>query len=94
MTLPEYLFWDIDVETLDYDENARFVIQRVIQRGSLDDWATLKEYYGLDLIKNEIILMRDLDQKTLNFFSLYFGIDKKNFRCYTTQRSIPKHFGY
>lgn len=94
MTLPKHIFWDIDLETLDYKKNARFIIQRVIQKGSLEDWACIKVYYGLEFIKNEILHIRDLDQRTLNFFSTYFGLDKKKFRCYTTKQSIPKHFDY
>lgn len=94
MTLPNHIFWDIDLRTLDYKKNARFIIQRVIQKGSLEDWVSIKSYYGLEFIKNEILLIRDFDQKTLNFFSVYFGIDKENFRCYTTQQSILKHFDY
>ena len=94
MNLPGYLFWDTDINTIDYNKNARFIIQRVIQRGSIDDWLMIKKYYGIDMIKNEIVLMRDLDPKTLNFFSTYFGINKNNFRCYSIQRSIPQHFNY
>lgn len=93
-SLPDNLFWDIDPETLDYEKNARFIIQRVIQRGSLKDWSVIKAYYGLEFIKSEILQMRHLDPLTLNFFSTYFGIDKKNFRCYIIQQSIPKHYNY
>ena len=38
--------------------------------------------------------MRHLDPKILNFFSVYFDINKSNFRCFTIQQSIPKHFNY
>ena len=94
MTLPNYLFWDIDLNSLDFIKNARFIIHRVIQKGSIKDWITIKQFYGLDFIKDEILLIRDLDSKTLNFFSTYFGINKTNFRCFTIQQSIPKHFNY
>ena len=94
MKLPDYLFWDTDIDKIDYNKNARFVIQRVIQKGSIDDWITIKDFYGFKLIKKEILLMRDLDAKTLNFFSVIFGVKKKNFRCYSIQQSIPKHFNY
>ena len=94
MNLPSYLFWDIDLKSIDSTENARFIIQRVIQKGSLKDWISMKEFYGLDLIKCEILLIRDLDSKTLNFFSTYFGINKNNFRCFSIQQSIPQHFNY
>lgn len=93
-SLPDSIFWDIDPKTLDYEKHARFIIQRVIQKGSLKDWATIKSYYGLEFIKGEILLMRHLDPKTLNFFSTYFGIDKENFRCYIMQESVPEHYKY
>lgn len=94
MTLPNYLFWDIDLNSLDFIKNARFIIHRIIQKGSIKDWITIKQFYGLDFIKDEILLIRDLDSKTLNFFSTYFDINKTNFRCFTIQQSIPKHFNY
>jgi len=85
MNLPSYLFWDIEEESLDYEKNAHFIIKRVIQRGMLDDWIKIKKYYGLEFIKKEILKIRDMDSKTHTFFSCYFGIDKKEFRCSTTQ---------
>ena len=94
MDLPKYLFWDTDIDLIDFNKNARFVIQRVIQKGSIKNWITIKNFYGLNLIRQEILLMRDLDIKTLNFFSTYFDIKKNNFRCYSTQESDPKHFNY
>jgi len=94
MTLPNYLFWDIDLNSLDFNKNARFVIQRVIQKGSINNWETIKAFYGLEIIKNEILKIRDLDPLTLNFFSIYFGIQKKDFRCFTMQQSIPKLYNY
>lgn len=94
MNLPDELFWDIDVNTLDVDKHARFIIQRVIQRGSMQNWLEIKRLYGLDYIKQEILQMRSLDRKTLNFFSIYFDISKDNFRCYSIQQSIPPHFNY
>ena len=94
MDLPHHLFWDIDPNSLDTKKHARFIIQRVIQRGTLEDWNHIKECYGLDLIKREILLMRTLDPKTLNFFSIYFDTSKENFRCFSTQQSTPQHFDY
>jgi hypothetical protein len=92
--LPKYLFWDIDLNELDPEKHARFIIQRVIQRGLLEHWVKIKQYYGLEKIKHEILAMRSLDAKTLTFFSVYFEISKEKFRCYTIQQSTPKHYNY
>ncbi len=94
LNLPKTLFWDIDLNTLNVNQNARFIIQRVIQRGSIENWVEIKHFYGIEKIKNEILKIRSLDAKTLNFFSIYFNIPKEHFRCYTTQQSIPQHLNF
>lgn len=84
MNLPDHLFWDIDLETLDYTKHARFIIQRVAQRGSLQDWKNVREYYGDEKIKEDLLQARSLDKKTLNFYSSLYNIPKCHFRCCTT----------
>lgn len=92
--LPVRLFWDTDISTIDVNKNARFIIHRVIERGTLANWKTIKQFYGLEKIKEEILNIKSLDVKTLNFFSIYFELDKTDFRCYSTIQSNPKHFNY
>jgi len=31
------IFWDVDFESIDYDAKANFVIERVFERGDVDD---------------------------------------------------------
>jgi len=45
MNLTETLFWDTDISKLDYDKNARHIIERVIHSGMLSDWHEIKLYY-------------------------------------------------
>jgi hypothetical protein len=77
------LFWDIDPDTLNFKKHSRFIIERVLKKGSLEDWMNLKEYYSLNKIKEESLQIRSLDKKTLYFLSNYFGVDKTQFRCYS-----------
>jgi len=76
------LFWDIDPMNLDIDKHSRFIIERVLNKGGLEDWYTLKKIYNLSIIRDESVNIRTLDKKTLSFLSNYFGVDKKQFRCY------------
>lgn len=76
------LFWDIDLNNLDIKKHSKFIIERVIKRGSLEDWFYLKKIYSLDIIEKESLHIRSLDKKTLHFLSNYFGVDKSKFRCY------------
>ncbi len=75
------LFWDVDINSIDIDTHARFIIARVVSRGNMDDWHTLLRLYGEKLIQQEAVNIRSLDPKSLNFLSVYFNVRKENFRC-------------
>jgi len=94
LELSENLFWDTDIETLDAEHNARFIIERVLTRGRLSDWFNLYHYYGYDRIKEEVVTIRYLDEVTLNFCSSFFSLPKSEFRCYTQKPSIQTPWTY
>ncbi len=92
--LTKSLFWDVDVQSIDFNKHKRFIIGRVLMRGSFDDFLNILDYYGEDVIKEEVKQMRYLDKKTLRFCSFYFHIPLENFRCYKQRQSnnIPSPF--
>jgi hypothetical protein len=94
MELSKTLFWDTDINKIDYEKNARHIIERVLQRGMLNDWFIIKKYYGLDRIKKEILQIRYLDKVSLNFCCKYFKISKEQFKCYNTDQSIRQLWNY
>lgn len=83
----EHLFWDVDKDKLDLNLNTAFMIQRVIEYGLWQDWKNLVDFYGLDRIRREALLIRSLDDVSLSFLSTLFNLDKRKFRCYTTRLS-------
>lgn len=94
MNIDISLFWDVDFNNIDYQKYSQFIINRVLLRGTIKDWQELKSYYGLERIKQEIIKMRYLDQKTLNFCSIYFNISKTEFKCYNIPPSTKELWNY
>ena len=94
MELSKAIFWDTAYDSIDWRKNARYVIARVIMFGTIEDWKMVQSYYGMDLIKEEMLQARDLDPKSLSFLSCIFKIPKKNFRCYTQIQSNPGHWVY
>jgi hypothetical protein len=75
------LFWDTNGDHIDTDRNARFIIERVISRGTLNDWKTLLSFYGNNRVKKEVVLIRTLDPKSLCYLSVFFNIEESKFRC-------------
>ena len=94
MQLTKALFWDTDINKLDYEKHARHIIERVLVRGTLNDWFEIKNYYGTDRIKSEVLKIRFLDKITLNFCSKYFQTPKQEFKCYNTEPSIRQLWNY
>lgn len=66
-----------------------FVIERVLERGTFDEWQEIKQYYGLEKIKEAALQTRWLDNTTLTFCSTIFGIPKEQFRCYILKSLHP-----
>jgi hypothetical protein len=82
MDLSAHLFWDVDPEKVDFEENARWLIERVFSRGMISDVNQIRDYYGDQRILKEMLEARYLNEPTLNFFSIIYNTPKEDFRCY------------
>jgi hypothetical protein len=80
--LSNFLFWDWDMEKINYCKSINFVLERVFSMGTEKDIREVVKYYGVDIIKNEIVKIKILDKKTINYLSFTFNIPKKAFACY------------
>ena len=98
MTTPPNLsrvaFWDVDMQTLDYERNARFIIEKVMNNGLWADIQEVMRYYGRDRVKAEIVQAAYLKKKTLSFCCVIFELTPDQFRCYTQQQSNPTPWTY
>ena len=79
--LQSSLFWDVDKDHLDINIHARFITERVLNRGGTNDWKMLLNLYGAEKVREEAVTIRSLDPKTLNYLSVFFNIAKTDFRC-------------
>lgn len=87
-------FWDVDFEKIDFNKNARFVIEKVITRGKLEDFISLRTYYDGEKIKNEIIKSRWLSNIDIYFCCSVFDLKPQEFRCYVMKQSNPELWVY
>ena len=68
--LSPQLFWDVDPGTVDLQKNARWLVERVMQRGSWEDWLIVRELYGKTGLR-AIAPALKLDAKSSNFLRIY-----------------------
>ncbi|MDA3905171.1 MAG: hypothetical protein PF484_03765 [Bacteroidales bacterium] len=92
--LSKHLFWDIDSSALDLSKHSKYIITRVLQYGLYSDWEKLLAYYGLETIVHTAMKIKGLDKKTASFLAVLGNTQKKNFLCYTTEQSTPKHWNF
>lgn len=92
--LSPHLFWDVNRDTIDPQAHRRYIISRILSRGTIIDFRALLAFYDVEVIKEEIKKTRSIDNKTANFAAIYFSIPKQEMRCYTWEQSRKRHWDY
>jgi hypothetical protein len=80
--LSSFLFWDCDTNKINYKKRVNFILERVFSMGTENDVREAVRYYGIETIKKEIVKIKVLDRKTVNYLSFTFNIPKGEFVCY------------
>jgi hypothetical protein len=86
-------FWDVDI-TPGKNISKRLIIERIFSYGTLSEINLLLRYYGEEEVKTTLLNLNYLDNKTLNFASKYFGLSKKEFKCYTRKQLMNLHWDF
>jgi len=92
--LSKHLFWDVEVEKLNPDIHASFIVERVLKKGTLQDFSLLNQIFSSEQTISIIKNLKNLDPKTANFAHIYFDIPKNEMKCYTKNQSQVKHWIY
>lgn len=87
----DYLFWDVDKDSIDLESNAPYVVRRVLELGQLNDWKLLMSRFGLQRIAQIAQNLRTLEPKALSFISAVSSLPKESFRCFNTRPSTTTH---
>ena len=88
------VFWDVDFDTLDYERDRRFIIDKVMNYGLWDDFVEVMRYYGKDVVREEIVQLPYLKKDVLNFLCFYLELQPSDFQCYTRRQSQEPHWEY
>ena len=92
--LSKHLFWDIDPNVLEWERSKKTIIERVIERGSLEEWVCIVKIYTLEGIVNTAKTFRSMSPIDLNFIATISNTPKEEFRCYNTRLLMGQHWIY
>ncbi len=88
------IFRDVDFENLDYDAKANFVIERVFERGDVQDIRNCRRYYGNEKISKALLNAKFLPETRMYLTSAVINKPLTEFRCYKLRQLNPILFPY
>jgi hypothetical protein len=88
------IFWDVAFEKIDYDAKATFVIERVFERGDVDDIRNCRRYYGDEKVTTVLLNAKFLPETRMYLASAVIDRPLMDFRCYTLRQLHPTLFPY
>jgi hypothetical protein len=92
--LSSHIFWDVDMNTLDNEKHAVFIVRRVIEYGLLKDWQLIKSSFGTEQLKKIILQIPSLDPVSTSFVSNLFQIEKSELTCYKNKQLNRNFWSY
>ena len=90
----KHIFWDVNFEALDYDKKSSFIIERVFERGDVDDIRQCRRYYGDERISNVLTNAKRLSLASIYLACALFNNELTDYRCYNTAQLNPTHWMY
>jgi hypothetical protein len=88
------IFWDVNFDKLDYDLRANFVIERVFERGDVEDIRNCRRYYGDEKVTQALLNAKFLPETRMYLASAVISRPLKDFRCYILRQLNPELFPY
>ena len=75
-------FWDVDINGIDFRESYESVINRVFDRGTLDEVFEIINFYGYEFVKKTIQSTNDnLPNHAILLARAIFNLNYTDFKC-------------
>lgn len=65
------LLWEYDLETFNYKKSYKIVIERVLERGNLEEWKEMVNLYSKEQILETIEWSAQLDKRDKDFSKFF-----------------------
>lgn len=73
----------------DLDKYPAFFIQKVLERGTMNDWRIIRSYFGVSKIAAYCQTLRSLNPICLSFICAISNTKKEDYRCWKLAQSYP-----
>jgi len=73
--IPDYLLWEYDLTTFNYEKSYKVVIERILLMGSIEDWNEMLRCYPKEKIYETIEWTKQLAKREKDFARLFLQSD-------------------
>ncbi len=89
------LLWEYDLQRFDWHRSRRLVVQRVVERGRVEDYfAAFDLYGGIEDFRGILREVATLPERDMNFVCKVFDLKKEELRCYTRRQLLLQLWDY
>jgi len=88
------IFWDVDIKDIDSNRAASFIIERIFNKGDVEDIRACRRYYGDKKIVAILLKAKHISINRLFLVSAIFDKQLSDFKCYTSKQLNPQHYPY
>lgn len=88
----ESLLWEYQTDHINWQQMRNVVVQRVIERGRIDDFYAILNLYQLKGVKDAIRQIPSMNNKDIAFVCSVFNLKKEDLKCYIKKQLTPQHW--
>jgi hypothetical protein len=70
-----HLLWEYDLTDFNFEKSADIVIERIIERGNMEEWRQMLRHYGIQKVLAVARSSRQLDVRHKQFTEIYVHSD-------------------
>jgi hypothetical protein len=82
LQLTKEVFWNCDINKLDYIRDKDFIIKRIIEAGLENDEIIMWRLYSYDDIKYVALNLENLHEDKVTYMSFVLKVKENKFKCY------------
>ena len=90
LELTKGLFWNSDINMLDYLRDKEYIIKRILDAGLENDEIIMWKLYSYEEIKNVALNMENLHKDKVTYMSFVLKIKEIDFKCYNKKQWYQK----
>ncbi len=85
--LTKTAFWDVDLESIDFEVDSLFVMGKVINYGLWTDIEEVLRFYGLERMRREVVHGAYYKKTALSFLCLILDLKESDFVAYQRRQA-------